>query len=165
MHDDQGDASQGETAPDPAPSSSGLLGEIGQLGRAVRHLFGAQLHLLAAELGLARSAVSWLLLAALAATVAGVGLGLTVLGLLGVLLAAWLGSWIWALLVLALLQGVLLAGAIALFRRCMHWMSLPATRSEWGAMMRDTVQKAESRIKGAAAQNDGNGDGKREGRP
>lgn len=133
-----------EAAPDPAPSSSGLLDEIGQLGRAVRRLFGAQLHLLAAELGLARSAVSWILLAGLAATIAGVGFGLTVLGLVGVLLMNWLGSWVWALLLLAMLQLLFLLGAIVLFRRCMHWMSLPATRSEWSAMMRDGTRKAKA---------------------
>jgi len=133
------------TAPDPAPSS-GLPSEIGQLGGAVKRLFGAQMHLLAAELGLARSAVSWLLMAALAAMVAGVGLGLTLLGLVGVVLAAWLGSWIWSLLVLTVLQGLFLLGAIVLFRRCMHWMTLPATRGEWSAMMRDTLRKAEDRV-------------------
>jgi hypothetical protein len=157
MHN-EGDAPQDATAPDAAPSSSGLLTEIGQLGRAIKRLFGAQLHLLAAELGLARSAVSWMLLAGLAATVAGVGLGLTVLGLLGVVLATWFGSWIWALLVLAVLQVFFLLGSIMLFRRCMHWMSLPATRNEWGAMMRDTLQKAESGIKSAAAPGDGKED-------
>jgi hypothetical protein len=136
--------------------SSGLLAEIGQLGRAVKRLFGAQLHLLAAELGLARSAVSWMLLAGLAATVAGVGFGLTVLGLLGVVLAAWLGSWIWSLLVLAVLQMLFLIGAILLFRRCMHWMSLPVTRNEWGAMMRDTLHQAETEI--AAGNRRGNGE-------
>ena len=133
-----------ETAPDQAPSSSGLLTEISQLGRAVRKLFGAQMELLAAELGLARRAISWMLLAGLAATIAGVGCGLTVLGLLGVVLAKWLGSWVWALLVLAVLQLLFLLGAILLFRRCMHWMSLPATRSEWSAMMRETLRKAEA---------------------
>lgn len=137
MHD-EGQPAQ-PTAPDPAPSSSGLWREIGQFGRALKRLFGAQTELLAAELGLARSAVSWLLLAALAATVAGVGLGLTVLALLGVLLVAWLHSWIWALLLLAVLQLLFLLGAIVLFRRCMHWMSLPATRAEWSAMMRDSA--------------------------
>ena len=131
------------TAPSAAPSSSGLLAEIGQLGRGVKRLFGAQLGLLAAELGLARSAVSWMLLAGLAATVAGVALGLSMLALLGLLLAKWFGSWVWALLALCLLQLVFLLGAIVLFRRCMHWMSLPATRGEWSAMMRDAVRKAE----------------------
>ena len=139
MH--EGESPREATAPDPAPSSSGVLADFGQLGRAVRQLFGAQLHLLAAELGLARSAVSWMLAAGLAATVAGVGLGLTVLGLLGLLLAVWFGSWIWALVVLALLQLIFLLGAILLVRRCMHWMSLPVTRGEWSAMMRDTVRK------------------------
>ena len=130
------------TAPEtPAPSSS-LLDELNRLASAVRRLFGAQLHLLAAELGLARSAVSWLLASALVATVAGVALGLTLLGLVGAVLASWFHSWIWALLALALLQVLLLAGAIALFRRCMHWMSLPATRHEWSAMMRETLQRA-----------------------
>ena len=145
MHN-EGDVPQDATAPDAAPSPSGLLTEIGQLGRAVKRLFGAQLHLLAAELGLARSAVSWMLLAGLAATVAGVGLGLSVLGLLGVVLATWFGSWIWALLVLALLQMLFLFGAILLFRRCMHLMSMPVTRSEWSAMMRETLRKAETEV-------------------
>ena len=70
---DEGESPREAGAPGTAPPSSGLRAEIAQLGRAVKRLFGAQLHLLAAELGLARSAVSWLLLAALAATVAGVG--------------------------------------------------------------------------------------------
>lgn len=150
---DEDESPREAAAPDPAPLSSGLLAEIGQLGRAVKRLFGAQLHLLAAELGLARSAVSWILLAGLAATVAGVGLGLTLLGLLGVLLATWFDSWIWALLVLAVLQVLFLLAAILLFRRCMHWMSLPATRGEWSAMMRETLHKAEADA--AAGQGDG----------
>lgn len=144
MHD-KGDTTH-ETAPEPAPSSSGLLSDISRLGVALKRLFGAQRELLAAELGLARSAVSWLLLAGLAATMAGVGFGLTVLGLLGVLLAKWLGSWGWALLVLALLQLLFLLAAMALFRRCMHWISLPATRGQWGEMMREGVRKVEAEL-------------------
>lgn len=139
------------TAPEASAPSSSLLDELGRLAGAVRRLFGAQLQLLAAELGLARSAVSWLLVAALVATVAGVALGLTLLGLVGVLLATWFHSWIWALLALALLQALLLAGAIGLFRRCMHWMSLPATRHEWGAMMRETLHRAEREVDGESA--------------
>lgn len=154
MHN-EGEPPREATAPDPAPSSSGLLTEIGQLGRAVKRLFGAQLHLLAAELGLARSAISWMLLAGLAATVAGVGFGLTLLGLLGVLLVSWLGSWIWALLVLAVLQVLFLLGAILLFRRCMHWMSLPATRGEWHAMVRDTLHKAGAEVEAEARDTEG----------
>jgi hypothetical protein len=156
MHDEEASPREA-TAPDPAPSSSGLLAEIGQLGRAVRQLFGAQLHLLAAELGLARSAVSWMLLAGLAATDAGVGLGLTLLGLAGVVLAAWFDSWIWALLALAVLQLLFLLAAILLFRRCMHWMSLPATRGEWSAMMSETLHKAEA----DAAAGPGDGENRR----
>jgi hypothetical protein len=142
MHNEGESTPGAAAAPDPAPS--GLLHEISQLGRAVKQLFGAQLDLLAAELGLARSAVSWILLAGLAATVAGVGFGLTVLGLIGVLLAKWFGSWVWALLALALLQLLFLIGAIVLFRRCMHWMSLPATRADWSAMMHDSARKVET---------------------
>lgn len=146
--------SEGEStrqpAPDAVPPSPGLLADLAQLGRALKQLFGAQMHLLAAELGLARSAVSWMLVAALAATVAAVGLGLTVLGLVGVALAQWLSSWLWALLLLAVLQLLFLIATIMLFRRCMHWMTLPATRAEWGAMIRDTVQQAEAGISAQA---------------
>ncbi len=145
-------------APQSAPPPPGLLHEIGQLGRAVKHLFGAQMDLLAAELGLARSAISWILLAGLAATVAGVGFGLTVLGLIGVLLAKWLGSWVWSLLILAVLQLLFLIAAIVLFRLCMHWMSLPATRAEWSAMMRDTKRKVESGMADGAAPDTAAGD-------
>ena len=138
------------TAPNPAPPSSGpssgLLDELTQLVRAVRQLFGAQLQLLAAELGLARSAISWMLLAGLAATVAGVGLGLSALALIGLLLVKWFGSWLLALLALCVLQLLFLFGSLLLFRRCMHWLSLPATRGEWGAMMRDTVRAADRRV-------------------
>lgn len=140
MHN-EGEIPRESTAPSSAPSASGLLDEIGQLGRAVKRMFGAQLHLVAAELGLARSAISWILVAGLAATVAGVGMGLTVLGIIGVALAKWLGSWLLSLLVLFFLQGLFLLGAILLFRRCMHWMSMPATRSELSAMMSDATGK------------------------
>lgn len=133
----------GEAPQQPKPSN--LLDDIGRLGRALKQLFGAQLALLSAELGLARSAISWMLAAGLAATVAGVGLALTLLGLVGVALAQWFGSWLWALGVLATLQLVFLLAALWLFRRCMHWMSLPATRGEWRAIVRDTVQRADIR--------------------
>jgi uncharacterized membrane protein YqjE len=147
MHDS---VREDETAEQPEstgePASSGLLNDIGRLAHAVRGLFGAQITLLAAELGLARSAVSWLLAAGLAATVAGVGLGLTLLGLVGLLLAKWFHSWIWAFVGMAVLEVLALFGAIVLFRRCMHWMSLPATRQEWRAIMHDTLRRAEHDI-------------------
>jgi uncharacterized membrane protein YqjE len=147
MHDSVRDEEvAGQPEPPQEPLPSGLLNELSQLAHAVRKLFGAQLHLLAAELGLARSAVSWMLVAGLAATVTGVGLGLTLLGLLGLVLAKWLGSWILAFMVLAILEVLALCGAIFLFRRCMHWMSLPATRQEWSAIMHDTLQRAEQDV-------------------
>ncbi|SEI72666.1 hypothetical protein [Frateuria terrea] len=135
---------------DAAPSP-GVLDELGRLGHGVKDLFGAQLELLSAEVGLARSALSWMLLAGLAATVAGVGLGLTLLALVGVLLAKWFASWVWALVALAVLQLLFMLAAIVFFRRCMHWMSLPATRNEWGAMMRDTKARARRRAEGENA--------------
>ena len=135
---DDAPASPDETPP---PAPPGLLDDIGRLGRAFQKLFGAQLKLLSAELGLARSAVHWILIAGLVATVAGVGLGLTLLGLIGWLLAQWFGSWAWALAALALVELVFLGGALLLFRRCMHWMTLPATRGEWNAMMREALHR------------------------
>lgn len=133
-------------AADQAPPAAGVLAELGRLGHGLKQLFGAQLELLSAEVGLARSAVSWMLLAGLAATVAGVGLGLTLLALVGLLLAKWFASWVWALIALAVLQLVFVLAAIVFFRRCMHWMSLPATRNEWSAMMRDTRARARRRV-------------------
>jgi uncharacterized membrane protein YqjE len=135
---------------DAAPPA-GVLDELGRLGHGVRELFGAQLELLSAEVGLARSALSWMLLAGLAATVAGVGLGLTLLALVGLLLAKWFASWVWALVALAVLQLLFMLLAIVFFRRCMHWMSLPATRHEWSAMMRDTRARARRREQGEDA--------------
>ena len=147
MHDSVRDSEAGDAAATAAaPPARGLLEELGRATAAIRKLFGAQLQLLAAELGLARSAVSWMLMAGLGATVAGVGLGLTLLGLVGLLLAKWLGSWIWAFAVLSLLEALSLVGAILLFRRCMHWMTLPASRQEWRAIMRDAVAEAEQHI-------------------
>ena len=127
----------------PAPGDPGVLDEIGRAGRAAKRLFGAQIALFMAELGLARSALSWMLLAALAATVAGVGLGLTLMALAGVLLASWLHSWPWALVVLGVLQALFLGGMIFLFRRCMHWLTLPASRHEWRETIRQAMRRSE----------------------
>ncbi|HEX5304964.1 MAG TPA: ABC transporter ATP-binding protein [Dyella sp.] len=131
----------GEGEPSGATASR-LLAEVRQLGAALAHLFGAQWHLFRAELSLARGGFSLLFAAGLAATVIGVGFGLTVIALIGVALAKWFGSWLWALAMLALVQAVLLGWAIVLFRRGLHWLSLPATRGEFGAMMRDVADKA-----------------------
>jgi len=75
-----------------------------------------------------------------------VGLGLSLLAFVGLLLAKWFGSWVLALLGLCVLQALFLAGSLLLFRRCMHWMSLPVTRGEWNEMMRDTMSKARREI-------------------
>ncbi|PWK92581.1 ABC transporter ATP-binding protein [Fulvimonas soli] len=146
-----GEPEQTPPSPTPPAAASGLLDELLRFAGAFKRLFGAQLGLLAAELGLARSAVSWLLVAALGATVAGVAAGLTLLALVGLALAQWFGSWLWALLALLLLELLFLGGAVLLFRRCMHWMSLPATRGEWSAMMRETKADARARIDAQAA--------------
>jgi hypothetical protein len=165
MHDsgrEEGPEASGSEPPPsdrPAPGDPGLLDEIGRAGRAAKRLFGAQLSLFVAELGLARSAVSWMLLAGLAATVAGVGLGLTLMALAGVLLAAWLHSWPWALVVLGLLQAVFLWGMIVLFRRCMHWLTLPASRREWRETIRQAMRRSE---RGAAPSADGQAEAGRE---
>lgn len=142
--------------PDESPETQpgpGLLTEVGLLGRAFKRLLGAHWHLLVAECGLARSAVSWMLLAGLAATVAGVGLGLSLLALVGLALATWWGSWLWALLALCVLQGLFVVGAIVLFRRCMHWVSLPRSRSHWGALVRDSVRHTAHRAPMADSDN------------
>lgn len=152
MHDagrEEGPATSGEGPQSGA--AQGLLDEIGRAGRAAKGLFGAQWSLFIAELGLARSAISWLLLAALAATVAGVGLGLTLMALAGVLLAQWLHSWAWALVVLGVLQALFLYGMIVLFRRCMHWLTLPASRAEWRATIRQAMRRSEQRAAPAPA--------------
>ena len=128
----------GQPSAEADAADPGILDEIGRAGRAARHLFGAQISLFVAELGLARSAISWMLLAALAATVAGVGLGLTLMALAGVLLATWLHSWPWALAILGVLQLLFLGGMIWLFRRCMHWLTLPDSRHAW----RETIGQA-----------------------
>jgi len=141
---DRGTGNPDDTAtapPSTAPLPSWLV-DLARLGGALGRLAGAQWSLLATELGLARSAVSWMLLAGLVATVAGVALALTLMALLGLALAKWFGSWLWALLALCVLQLLMLAGAVWLFRRCMHWMTLPATRGEWSAMMHDAMRGA-----------------------
>ena len=89
----------------------------------------------------ARPSPPGLLIAGLVATVAAVGLGFTLLGLIGWLLAQWFGSWAWALAALAVVEVAFVVGAMLLFRRCMHWMTLPATRGEWNAMMREALHR------------------------
>ncbi len=118
------------------PPRPGLMAGARDFGRALKAVFGAQLALLRAEWALARSAIAWMFVAGLAATVAGVGFALTALALLGLVLATWWGSWLWALIALAALQLAMLGAAVILFRRCMHWLSLPLTRSQWTTLVR-----------------------------
>jgi hypothetical protein len=143
-----------EESPGAPPAQPGWWAELTELGRAFKQLLGAQWALLRAEVDLARSAVWWLLMAGLAAMVAGVGFGLTVLALVGVALAKWWGSWLLALLALALLQLVFLLAAIALFRRCLHWLSLPRSREHGARLLRDSLHAGRATTGPTAAPKD-----------
>lgn len=140
---------------EPAPADSaprpGLIANVRAFWAALKDVFGAEFGLLKAEWALARSALAWMLVAGLVATVAGVGVALTALALLALLLAIWWGSWVWALVALGVLQLAVLGAAIVMFRRCMHWLSLPLSRGQWTALARqraandDAVQTAPSK--------------------
>lgn len=119
--------------------------DVREAAAALRDLLAAQGALLQAELRLARSAAHAALVAALVATVAAVALGLTLLALLGWALAQWFGSWAWSLAALAGLLALALAAAIALFRRCLHWMTLPASRREWRTLVQETTASRRER--------------------
>ena len=142
-----GATSSAERDPQPGASADSApprwLVELREAASSLRELAAAQFGLLGAELRLARAAARTALLALLAATVFAVALGLTLLALLGWVLAQWFGSWLWALLVLAVLQGVGLFGAIAFFRRCLHWMSLPNSRAQVTALVRESTRSGE----------------------
>lgn len=148
MHTPESEADRPDAAACAASPGNGLLDDLGQLGHGVKELVGAQIELASAELDLARSAFSWLMLAGVAAAIVGAGLGLTVLALIIVLLAKWFGSWLLALVVLAVVQVLVLVGVVIFLRRCLHWMSLPVTRAQWSAMMRDTMGRARRQAPG-----------------
>lgn len=116
--------------------------ELAQLGSALKTLFGAQWHLLSAELGLARSAISLLMVALVVALVFGVALGLTVMALLAYVLAIWFNSWIWALVALAGLQLIILGACLLVAKKCAGWMTIPQTRREVRSMVHDAVERA-----------------------
>ncbi|SEO33113.1 Uncharacterized membrane protein YqjE [Luteibacter sp. UNC138MFCol5.1] len=130
----------------PPPAAPSWLDDLKSLGAGLKHLFGAQLKLASAELGLAKSGIVMMLFMGLAAIVFAVALGFTLLALAGWGLAQWFGSWAWALTALAGLQLVLLVVAILVFRRAMHWLTLPATRAEFAILAREAAKqgKAES---------------------
>lgn len=105
----------------------------------VGDLASAHVRLLGAELKLARGAAHLAMFAALAATTCAVAFGLTLLALLGHLLALWLGSWSWALAVLAAGLVLALVAAILVFRHCLHLLSLPESRAQWRILLDDTL--------------------------
>jgi len=125
------------------------LDDVRRLGEGLKRLFGAQLRLIGAELGLARSGITMMLFMGLAAIVFAVALGFTLLALAGWGLAQWFGSWAWALTALAGLQIVLLAVSILVFRRGMHWLTLPASIAELASLAREAAKqgKAEGELR------------------
>jgi hypothetical protein len=123
----------------PTPKEPSWTSELGALARGIRRVFGSHFKLLGAEIRLAKSGVVVMLLMALAATTFAVALGLTLLALLGYGLAQWFGSWTWALAALALIQLLLLLGAIIVFKRCLSWLGMPATRAELGALVHEAT--------------------------
>lgn len=140
----------GEPAGLPPPAAPSWLEDFRRLGAGLKHLFAAQLKLLAAEVGLARSGIVMMLFMGLAAITFAVALGFTLLALAGWGLAQWFGSWAWALTALAGLQLVLLVLAILVFRRAMHWLTLPATRAELASLAKEAARqgKADGMSKG-----------------
>jgi len=137
-----------------APKAAGMkmpawFDDVRKLGLGLKSLFSAQLRLIVAELGLARSGITLMLFMGLAAIVFAVALGFTLLALAGWGLAQWFGSWAWALTALAGLQLVLLVVAILVFRRAMHWLTLPASRAELASLAREAAKqgKAEGELK------------------
>ncbi|HET8554130.1 MAG TPA: ABC transporter ATP-binding protein [Rhodanobacteraceae bacterium] len=144
-----------DTAADTSPH---WLQDLGKAARAWRDLAQAQWQLLEAELRLARSAARITLLAMLMSAAFAAALALTLLALLGVALSQWLGSWAWALLVLIGLLALGLVGVRMLFRRCLHWMSLPNVRASWrGAMTSSTAEASDAGAR-AASPGDGTAD-------
>lgn len=141
-------------------SSPKWVEDIGEAALALRELAQAQWQLLGAELRLARSAATLLLVATICAVVFGFALGLTLLVLLGFALSQWLSSWAWGLLVLA---GLLLLGlivAILLTRRCLHWLSLPRTRAQLHAAFarRQPARSTSSRTQSAQTKREATAD-------
>jgi uncharacterized membrane protein YqjE len=136
-----------EPAPDregaarPSLSMPAWFDDVRRLGAGLKSLFAAQFALAGAELGLARAGIVMMMFMGLAAIVFAVALGLTLLALAGWGLAQWFGSWAWALTALAGLQLVLLVAAILVFRRCMHWISLPGTRNELAILAKEAVRQ------------------------
>lgn len=140
----------GDEAPKgPSFSMPPWIDDLRRLGKGLKHLFGAQLSLAAAEIGLARSGIVMMLFMGLAAITFAVGLGFTLLALAGWGLAQWFGSWAWALAALAGIQVILLLLAILVFRHGMRWLTLPATRAELATLAKQAAAqgKAEGELR------------------
>lgn len=138
---------------DGAPAAAKLampawIDDVRRLGVGLKSLFSAQLALAGAEIGLARSGIVMMLFMGLAAIVFAVALGFTLLALAGWGLAQWFGSWAWALTALAGLQVVLLIVAILVFRRGMHWLTLPATRAELATLAKEAARQGKAESEG-----------------
>lgn len=112
----------------------GWTGELLAAAAALRELARAQVELLGAELRLARGAARQALATTMIIVVLVLAVGFSLLALLAVVLAQWLGSWPLALLVMVVVQVLVLALALHRLRRCLHWMSLPQTRAQWRAL-------------------------------
>jgi uncharacterized membrane protein YqjE len=151
MADDgtQGKEPMDEPKGGPSFSVPPWLDDVRRLGIGLKNLFGAQLKLAAAEVGLARSGIVMMLFMGLAAITFAVGLGFTLLALAGWGLAQWFGSWAWALAALAGLQVILLLLAILVFRHGMRWLTLPATRAELATLAKQAAAqgKAEGELR------------------
>lgn len=132
-----------------ASSPPRWLRDLREAIAALRELAAAQVGLLRAELRVAQAAAHTAMLAALAATVFAVALGLTLLALIGWGFAQWFGSWLWALLALAALQVVGVIGAIFLVRWCFHLMSLPRSRAQLQATVRESWYPGKSKHHGS----------------
>lgn len=120
------------------------IDDVRRLGVGLKNLFGAQLKLAMAEVGLARSGIVMMLFMGLAAIVFAVALGFTLLALAGWGLAQWFGSWAWALTALAGIQLILLVLSILVFRRGMHWLTLPATRAELALLAKEAATRGKA---------------------
>jgi uncharacterized membrane protein YqjE len=125
----------------PIPPEPSWTAELGKLAQGIRLVVGSHFKLLGAEVRLAKSGVVMMLFMALAATTFAVALGFTLLALVGWALAQWFGSWAWALGALAMIQLLLLLGAIIVFKRCMAWLGMPVTRAEVRALVHEATER------------------------
>lgn len=136
---DVGNAGGLPPADEPREKPPGWIDDVGDLVKGVKHVAGGHFRLLGAEVALARSGIVMMLFMALAATTFAVGLGFTLMALLGWALFLWLKSWTWALCALALGQVLLLLGSIFVFKRCMAWLGLPVSRAELKALVKEAT--------------------------